>query len=493
MKYQRRNPIKLSTTLGAMLLSSALLASCGSGGGSAAIAIINAGIGGTGIVFGTITGFGSVWVNGRRFEIDDSEIIVDGESGTAAELAMGMVVRLDVETDNGMFAGAAKKLVFDDAIQGPLNGAPTVVGGSGGSAKRFTILEQNISIDASRTLFNGTSFAAIDDGDVVEVSGFRTSATEIVATWVRKIDDTPPIDVELRGIIEDLTVDDFRINGVKINYDTAIEINVEGGLLEEGMLVEIEGLFVSHTEVDALEIEQEDENFGDDGDDISLHGIVSGYDPAGVGLADFLVNGQRVDASTAEFEPENLESLMQNGLEVEVEGEIVGGILVAEELELREGDSEVRATVFDKDIDTGTFIIEYPGVGMVTVATSGLTVFEDESATPIPGYSFQELVTGHFVEVEGIEVNDTLSAQIVKRREPNDFKLQGAADAIDSVVFSITILGITYPMDPAAIYQEDPTITATQFFDPSNLMIGDIVALEDAEPDGFADEVELDD
>ena len=497
MIHKQRTPIRISITLAAMLLASALLGSCSSGGSSGG-SDTSAGIGGTGIVYGRITAFGSIWVNGRRFDVDNSEIIVDGEMLTEDDLAIGMVVRLDVDTKNGMFGSAATQVIFDDAIQGPVNGSPTEVGGAGSGVKLLDIFGFEVKIDATRTLYSGTSYDDIGDGDVLEISGFPASETQIVATYVRKtgeLTDPPPIEVELRGTIENnVPGTSFEINGVTINYVGAIRIDVDGGQPEDGMFVEVEGTFMSHTLVNAREIEQEDETFGDNVDDISLHGIVSGYDATGAGLGEFFVNGQRVDASSAELEPENLDSLMQNGLEVEVEGEIVNGVLIAEELELREGDSEVRATVVSKD-PGGSFVVAFP-VGTVTITTSGLTVFEDESAVPIANFSFDTLAVGHFVEVEGIEVEgigtaDTLSAQVVKRREPNDTKLQGAVDAIDPLV-SITILGITYPMDPAAVYEEG-AMTAAQFFHPSNLKLGDIVELEDDEPDGFADEVGIDD
>ena len=118
-------------------------------------------------------------------------------------------------------------------------------------------------------------------------------------------------------------------------------------------------------------------------------------------------------------------------------------------------------------------------------------MFEDESDVPIPDYSYNLLESGHFVEIEGTEINDALSAQVVKRREPNDVKLQGAVDAVDDVNHSVTILGITYPMESDAIYEEDPSMTAADFF--ARLQIGDIVELEDEEPDGLADEIEIED
>ncbi len=54
-----------------MLVSITILNACGSGGGSDT----TAGIGGTGIAVGKITGFGSVYVNGDRFTTDNSTFI----------------------------------------------------------------------------------------------------------------------------------------------------------------------------------------------------------------------------------------------------------------------------------------------------------------------------------------------------------------------------------------------------------------------------------
>ncbi len=484
MKHRRRNPIRISTTLGAIVLSSALLGSCGGG----TSAVLNAGIGGTGIVFGAITGFGSVWLNGRRFEIPAGiEIIVDGELLTEDELAVGMVVRLDVDTENGMFGRAAAKVTFDDAIQGPVE---TVL--EEGGVKRLTILKQQVTVDSTRTVFVDTDYASIGANDVLEISGFRIDKDKIIATYVRKLGIHAPgivTEVELRGTVENLDADirRFSINGVQIEYRGARKIDVKGGRLEEDMLVEVEGIFVSDTSVYAIEIEQEDEAFGTDVDEISLHGIVSGYSPNGAGLDEpFFVNGQQVDASMADRDPENIESLMQNGLEVEVEGEIVNGVLIAEELELR-ADTELRTRVISKDDASKSFTVAYPGLGDVTVNTSAQTLFEDDLPASDPNFSYDLLMIGDFVEVEGVEINNTVGAHTVERRDPNDIKLQGAVDAFVADE-SITILGVTYPVDESTIYIG---MTATDFY--SALRINDIVELEDYEPDGVADEVELDD
>ena len=48
------------------LVVSALIVACGGGGGGS---VAGGGIGGTGITSGTVTGFGSVFVNGRNYRV----------------------------------------------------------------------------------------------------------------------------------------------------------------------------------------------------------------------------------------------------------------------------------------------------------------------------------------------------------------------------------------------------------------------------------------
>ena len=179
------------------------------------------------------------------------------------------------------------------------------------------------------------------------------------------------------------------------------------------------------------------------------------------------------------------------------------GVLIADELELRDGDSELRTTIKTRDLGNSRIELEFPGfgddsLGTVWVNVDGQTLFEDESAANQPNLSLDLLMVGDFVKVKGIAnlsgINPEVDAEIVKRRDPNSVKLEGAVEAFDSNPApdtSITILGIAYPIDASAEY-EDGTLTRQQFFG-TPLQIGDIVELEDNEPDGDADEVEFDD
>ena len=75
------------------LLAAFISLSVMSCGGGASIA--TAGISGTGIVFGVLTGFGSIFVNGVEYEIDNANFNVDGNTATSqADLKLGMVLKL---------------------------------------------------------------------------------------------------------------------------------------------------------------------------------------------------------------------------------------------------------------------------------------------------------------------------------------------------------------------------------------------------------------
>ncbi|MCP4980096.1 MAG: hypothetical protein GY935_06330 [Gammaproteobacteria bacterium] len=478
-----------------VLACSVFIVSCGGGSSQ------SAGVGGTGIttakgvVVGKVTGFGSVYVNGNRYDTTSSNFIVDGDNkADQDDLVVGMVVRLGVETENGVFTDKAIDVVYDDEVQGPVAATPVEVVGSGGSQKTFNIFGQTITIDETGTVFEGTSFVDLDVDDVVEISGFRTSPTDIGASYV-EWKDTLGIgsEIELRGEISGYVppAQQFMLDGVVVNFDNLTDIDVNGGVLSNGLYVEVEGSYQAGSSVYAEEIEEEEQGFGDDLDDISLQGIISNYND----LDDFEIDGQQVDASAASLSPSNVASLLANGVEVEVEGEIVSGVLIAEELELRDGDTSLKSFVSFIYPDNLRFEVSYTGlVGSILVHTNGQTLFEDESPAQVPNFSVADMGVGDFVVVEGREVMDEVTAETVKRQDaanPDASELEGKVDMIGTGA-SITVLGITYGVDMATEYEGTTgPLSSIDFF--NLLMVGDLVEIkDDVVADGIADKVELD-
>ena len=107
------------------------VAACGGGDGGTSARV---GTGGTGAFsVGAITGFGSVIVNGLRFE--DASARVSDEDGprSRSDLKLGMVVKVEGSVSTSASpTGTATSIVFDSELLGPVklgvNRAITVIG-----------------------------------------------------------------------------------------------------------------------------------------------------------------------------------------------------------------------------------------------------------------------------------------------------------------------------------------------------------------------------
>jgi hypothetical protein len=119
-----------SLVLSACVSLVAIIAACGGGSNSAGV-----GLGGTGAFNitayseGTITGFGSVIVNGSRY--DDTLATVRDEDGprNRSDLKLGMVVAVEGKIGNSNLA-SANDISFDSALLGPVSAVS-------GSSKTF--------------------------------------------------------------------------------------------------------------------------------------------------------------------------------------------------------------------------------------------------------------------------------------------------------------------------------------------------------------------
>ena len=169
-----------------MLVSIAMLSACGGGGGGGS-SDTTAGIGGTGIAVGKVTDFGSIFVNGSIFDINQAQFLVDGEEkvGQAGQddLSIGMVVLVKAETNNGVFTGKALEVFYDDEVEGPVAATPVDVPASNGTQKTFTIFGQTITIDETGTIFEGTTFAGSRCVTITFAPGKTSSSVGRFSRW----------------------------------------------------------------------------------------------------------------------------------------------------------------------------------------------------------------------------------------------------------------------------------------------------------------------
>ncbi|MGY8991488.1 MAG: DUF5666 domain-containing protein, partial [Rhodospirillales bacterium] len=185
------------------------------------------GIGGTGIV-GTITGFGSIFVNGQEINYTEG-LPVNSIDGVIApkNFAVGQVVAVEAETRNGeLFANNAEIIT-------PVAGRISEVDSKGG---RIKVYGQWIKL-ADDTRFHDTTNQAADlkPGNYIAVSGFKRPDGVIDATRIERRRDGPG---SVTGPITSINNRGFTVGTVRIESpigSRARKINVGDQLTANGI------------------------------------------------------------------------------------------------------------------------------------------------------------------------------------------------------------------------------------------------------------------
>ena len=364
-----------------------LAVGCGGGGGDNMPASQSASQG-RAFTEGTITGFGSIIVNGIRFDESTAQVIDDDdEAHNRSELKLGMTVQVvSSGIDRGSMSAKASRVRFGAQIVGPVSAIS-----AGTTPKTLTVLDQIVEISAT-TVFDDlpNGFASIKVNDVLEIHALLDTTTGHYLA--RRIEPEPGAAVfKLRGIVAELNAGakTFKIGGALIDFSAIAAANLPPNFAN-GLRVRVRlntaknssGAWVA-TAIRAEQREMEDK------DEAEVEGIITAF----TSTASFSVNGLPVNASNAAF-PDGTAGVVL-GARVEVEGAIVNGVLVASKVELEDDkneDNELNGTISALNTVAKTFVVRG-----VTVHYSATTRFDDGSEA--------NLANGRQVEVKG-----TLSA-----------------------------------------------------------------------------------
>ncbi|MEM9322912.1 MAG: DUF5666 domain-containing protein [Pseudomonadota bacterium] len=489
------NPRKTSL----ILALSVAAAACGGGSGSDApppssggtTPPQSGGIGRTGLAVGPISNFGSVVVNGVRYDTSAATFTVDDMPGTEADLAVGQVVIVKGSIDADGVNGTADEVIYDDALEGPISAIDIGAG-------TITVLGQTVIIDAGTSFDDDFLVGGIEGlqvNDVIEVSGFVTSDGSIIATRIELDDDND--EFERKGIVESLDTSalTFNLGSLVVDYSAAVLEDFPSGDIADGNLVEAEGTIDPNDagRLIASKIEFEDPlgEFDTD-DDVELEGLVTRF----VSETDFDVNGIPVttDGDT-EFENGAAADI---GLDVriEVEGEFTaGGTLLADEIDFRlDEDTTIEATVDAVDETAGTLTV----LG-ISITTDALTRFEDQSslADDLP-LNLSDINVGDYLEIEGVESpansDRVVATRIEREDDPDEVALSGLVDAVAEP--TLTVLGVTIETNAETEFEgaDDQPLTATVFF--ATVAAGaviEVTGVESSDAVIIADEIEIED
>ena len=345
-----------------LVWASVLVAGCGGGGSS----VPSGAVATSSFAAGPITGFGSVIVNGVRF--DDSKATVtddDGSASTKDALKLGMTAEVHggaVSDDGTGPKATAGEISFGSALVGPVSAIDA-------AAKTLTVLGQKVIV-LDTTVLDARlvgGFAGIAVGTLLEVHG-TTDATTGAVTATRIEPTAAAAGFKIRGIVANLdtTAKTFTIGGALISYGGVPDVpaNLANGLFVRARLqiAQVAGAWVA-TRLSAARPHV------DDADEADLRGSITAFTTS----AAFSVNGIPVDASSATF-PDGTTGIVL-GAQVEVEGTSSNGVVIARKVSVETHEArhaegfELHGAITAIDTAATTFVLRN-----ITVSYASTTI-----------------------------------------------------------------------------------------------------------------------
>ncbi len=439
-------------------------------------------------VVGTISGFGSIIMdNGVEYQTDGlSSCEVDDQTVAGVcedSLSTGMHVTLHTDAN-----GAVTSLKYDDELEGV---ASNVIGTGGNYS--FEVYGVTVTTTNPGTQWDDFSTNPPTDVELkdvnVEVSGEWLNG-KLIASYVEK-QNAGDTDHEVKGTVGVVLGSEFPLalkDGVTI-------IDVDGSALStlpaEGDFVELKGTFdggISKFIATDSEIENEDDFDSDS--EAEITGTLVEDTESSTG---FSIGNTEVDISGAS----SCSGL--TGLLVEAEGtfDVDTGVLEVTECENEDEDMEVKCMVINNAIVPDS---TKPKVGSVECGFTGTTggpltiKFNDSpdmamfsgDSTDIT-FDLTNVLAGDCVEIKfSKDANNDYIAGLIEHEDNSgdceSYELEGILDSFNDGTNEITVLGITFNVDPAAV--SDP--------DKAFLVDGVKVTVKDNNADGIADEIEVD-
>lgn len=391
-----------------ILLSSVILSACLDSGGGSTVAD-SGGIHGTGVSavqVGPIDAFGSVFVNGIRYDTNAATFLINGQPATQNDLAIGQVIRIEATSPSN----TAMQVEYVETVTGPVQSIDLL-------NNRFVALGQTVQI-TSTTALDGVTLATLLVGDVVEVSGFRDPDKVIRATYVEK--ELNALVYQVTGNIENLAAMQFNIAGLKVTHNVAD--------LQNGQLVDVVGL-ANDFNVDTLIASDIRTGFApnpEEGQEVEVEGIITNFTSAAL----FEVNGLAVvtDAST---QVEN--GLLANlalGVRIEVEGiYTANGALLADHIEIKPDNTiELRSVV--EAVDAANNIITLLST---TFVVNNATSYKEEREPKVPNFGLSSIAIGDDLSVDGAVMNGVPTLTSIERKKNEEVvELEGPVTEVNA-------------------------------------------------------------
>ena len=367
---------------------------------------------------GTITGFGSVYVNGVRYRTTDAQVVMNDVAAAESALKVGHYVEVKGHSHNSA-EHDADVIRYHNVLEGPITSIDTTSG-------TFVAMGQRVQVTAETAFGDGiepASIEGLDVSDVVEVSGMVATLGAIDATRIDVKPDGGPFDVT--GYVTNLALSThrFNVNALVVDYSSANMDDFPTGQPADGDLVLVKGFaFNADGSFAATRVELRSDDWlkAAAGDVLEVEGAITDFESA----TKFNVAGRAVTTTPTTLYEHGTVATLANDVLVEVEGTAdAAGVLVALKVKFKQV-SEIRIVAQIQGKTSASLEI----LGL-QVATNDVTHYEDMSALALRNLSFADLAVGNWVDVRGYEEpagsNRVTATRIVRVDAQEAVRLRG--------------------------------------------------------------------
>jgi len=388
----------------AIAAAAVIVAACGGGDGGSEAGV---GTGGSGYAVGTVTGFGSVIIDGSAWNDSGARVQVEnnpatGPVATTARLGQRVQVEYETEPDAKVVEVGAAAIGTVQAVDTSVTPPRLRVAGQ--------IVQVNLDFDAGPvTLFEGyASAAAISPGDIVEVHGapVLTGSTYVLqASRIEKLAALPAGLVRVQNVVQQFNAAarTMRLGDITVSTATA-SVLPTGATIANGRTVTVWARPPAGggTTLTADFVRVRDLSTNTKPSDLS--GTVTSLDAA---ARTFDIAGVRVNAVTAMVVPANL--ALANGNFVVVRGSFRSdGSLAATQVRIRR---KGATPGFDHEVSLTGPISDF--VSLADFRVRGVRV--DASGATQRACTGNNVIIGNGLNVEigGAIVGDKVVAELL--------------------------------------------------------------------------------
>lgn len=417
-----------TTLAGISLAVFAALSGCNGGGSDGGTTTAGVGSGGTGYANGTVTGFGSVVVDGVTIDDRSAKVDVEVSPGVTGDSDVLLGHHVEVETAKD---GTATAIHVMAEVAGPVQSIDV-------AGLKLVVAGQNVYVntDANKgpvTVYSGyNSLTDIAVGDLVEVHAAAkvdaaTGKPQLQATRIEK--KTVLSFVRVSSVVSGLSTLNrtFSLGTLNVDYSGASVVPASRQIAD-GQRVVVFGPSISNNVLAAKLVRIAEPKA--QGVSAQVGGVVSKYDSLAL---TFEVNGVKVNAKNAVIVPA-IRSIA-NDTYVRVKGTYAdSGELVASQVEIRKSDDAGMTAQVSLKGSVADF------VSLSSFSVRGVPV--DASKAVLSGCG-ATLSNELFVEVEGnISKTGIVATKVsCKQQEPvaAEVELKGTISSVDLIARTFVI------------------------------------------------------